>query len=92
MIDCISPFLWRNIKNDRKVKQTTAFYGIPVEAELGALKGKEEDIINEAECKTDPDMVADLWNGQDVILSCVCGKCSWVMFESSDWYTTSGEN
>ena len=29
------------------------------EAELGCLQGKEEDIVNEADAKTDPDMVAD---------------------------------
>ena len=48
-----------NIKECRKAADYCHFYGIPVEAELGALKGKEEDIVNEAECKTDPDMVAD---------------------------------
>ena len=30
-----------------------------LEAELGCLQGKEEDIVNEADAKTDPDMVAD---------------------------------
>ena len=33
--------------------------GIPVEAELGALQGKEEDVVNESECKTDPAMVPE---------------------------------
>lgn len=48
-----------NIKECKRTADYCHFYGIPVEAELGALRGKEEDIVNEAECKTDPDMVAE---------------------------------
>lgn len=48
-----------NIKEVRRTTEYCHFYGIPVEAELGALRGKEEDIVNEADSKTDPDMVAD---------------------------------
>lgn len=48
-----------NIKECKRTAEYCHFYGIPVEAELGALKGKEEDIVNEADCKTDPDMVAE---------------------------------
>lgn len=49
-------------ENIATVKQCTDychFYGIPVEAELGALQGKEDDMANEADCKTDPAMVED---------------------------------
>lgn len=48
-----------NIQEVRKAADYCHFYGIPVEAELGALQGKEEDIVNEADAKTDPDMVVD---------------------------------
>lgn len=48
-----------NIKECKRTADYCHFYGIPVEAELGALRGKEEDIVNEAEGKTDPDMVAE---------------------------------
>lgn len=48
-----------NIAECKRAAEYCHFYGIPVEAELGALRGKEEDIVNEAECKTDPEMVAD---------------------------------
>lgn len=48
-----------NIAECKRAAEYCHFYGIPVEAELGALRGKEEDVVNEAECKTDPEMVAD---------------------------------
>lgn len=48
-----------NIKECRRAADYCHFYNIPVEAELGALKGKEEDMVNEAESKTDPGMAAD---------------------------------
>lgn len=48
-----------NIAVVRRVADYCHFYGIPVEAELGAIGGKEDDIVNEAEAKTDPDMVAE---------------------------------
>lgn len=51
-----------NIKEVRKATDYCHFYGIPVEAELGALQGKEEDIVNEADAKTDPAMVVDFVN------------------------------
>lgn len=59
MIDASHLPLEENIKEVKRAVDYCHFYGIPVEAELGALKGKEEDIVNEADCKTDPDMVAD---------------------------------
>ena len=48
-----------NIQEVKRAVQYCHFYGVPVEAELGALQGKEEDIVNEADSKTDPSMVAD---------------------------------
>lgn len=59
MIDMSHLPFEENIKECRKAADYCHFYGVPIEAELGALRGKEEDIVNEAECKTDPDMVAD---------------------------------
>lgn len=59
MIDASHLPLEENIKEVKRAVDYCHFYGVPVEAELGALKGKEEDIVNEADCKTDPDMVAD---------------------------------
>lgn len=32
-------------------------YGVPVEAELGAILGKEDDHVSEADCKTEPEKV-----------------------------------
>ncbi|MGG5330149.1 class II aldolase [Enterococcus sp. AZ163] len=49
-------------KNIRYTKEAVDFaraYGIPVEAELGAIKGKEDDHVNEADCKTDPKQVKE---------------------------------
>lgn len=59
MIDASHLPFEENIKEVQRAVEYCHFYGIPVEAELGALQGKEEDIVNEADCKTDPDMVAD---------------------------------
>lgn len=52
----------QNVEEVKKAVRYCHFYGIPVEAELGALQGKEEDIVNEAEAHTDPAMVADFVN------------------------------
>lgn len=46
-----------NILEVRKVVEYCHFYGIPVEAELGALKGKEDEMSNECEAKTNPETV-----------------------------------
>ena len=59
MIDASHLPFEENVKECRRAADYCHFYGIPVEAELGALRGKEEDIVNEAECKTDPAMVAE---------------------------------
>lgn len=59
MIDASHLPYEENVKECKRVAEYCHFYGIPVEAELGALRGKEEDIVNEAECKTDPEMVEE---------------------------------
>lgn len=59
MIDASSLPFEENIKEVQKAVNYCHFYGVPVEAELGCLQGKEEDIVNEADAKTDPDMVLD---------------------------------
>lgn len=59
MIDASHLPFEENIKEVQRAVEYCHFYGIPVEAELGALQGKEEDIVNEADCKTDPAMVLD---------------------------------
>lgn len=59
MIDASSLPFEENIKEVQRAVEYCHFYGVPVEAELGCLQGKEEDIVNEADAKTDPDMVLD---------------------------------
>jgi len=59
MIDASHLSYEENIETTKKAVDYCHFYGIPVETELGALKGKEEDIVNEADCKTDPNLVND---------------------------------
>ena len=59
MIDASHLSFEENIKEVRRAAEYCHFYGLPVEAELGAIKGKEDDIVNEADSKTDPDLVAD---------------------------------
>jgi ketose-bisphosphate aldolase len=60
-----------NIKEVRRTTEYCHFYGLPVEAELGALQGKEDDAANEADSKTDPDMVADFIERTDCDLLAV---------------------
>lgn len=59
MIDASHLPFEENIKEVKRAVEYCHFYGVPVEAELGALQGKEEDLVNEADSKTDPEMVAD---------------------------------
>lgn len=59
MIDASHLDFEDNIKEVKRAVDYCHFYGVPVEAELGCLQGKEEDIVNEADAKTDPDMVQD---------------------------------
>ena len=48
-----------NITQTRGVTEFCHSFGLPVEAELGAIKGKEDDIAVGEGSKTDPDMVSD---------------------------------
>lgn len=59
MIDASHLPLEENIREVRRAVDYCHFYGVPVEAELGALGGKEDETVNEADAKTDPDMVAE---------------------------------
>lgn len=59
MIDASHLPFEENIAVVQKAVQYCHFYGVPVEAELGAIKGKEEDIVSEVDAKTDPKMVVD---------------------------------
>ena len=48
-----------NMKEVRRAVEYCHFYGIPVEAELGCISGKEDDIVVSDSGKTDPGMVAE---------------------------------
>ena len=63
------------LKKLKKQFVTATSASIPVEAELGALQGKEEDIVNEAEAHTDPAMVADFVNTTECDLLAVAVEC-----------------
>lgn len=59
MIDgAVLPFE-ENIRFSRQAVDFCHANGVPVEAELGAIKGKEDDHVSEADCKTDPDQVVE---------------------------------
>ncbi len=59
MIDASSLPFEENVKEVQRAVEYCHFYGIPVEAELGALQGKEDDMVSEVDAKTDPAMVPD---------------------------------
>lgn len=59
MIDMSQLPYEQNVKECHKVAEYCHFYGIPVETELGALRGKEDDIAVDENAKTNPDQVAD---------------------------------
>lgn len=71
MVDASHLPFEENIKTCRKVADYCHFYGLPVEVELGALRGKEEDIVNEADEKTNPDLVAEFVERTDCDLLAV---------------------
>lgn len=48
-----------NIRFSREAVDFAHCYGVPVEAELGAIKGKEDDHVSEADCHTDPAQVEE---------------------------------
>ena len=57
MIDMSHLPFEENMRESKRAADYCHFYGIPVEVELGALAGKEEDIVNEENSKTDPKQV-----------------------------------
>ena len=59
MIDGAALSFEENIRFSRQAVDYCHCYGIPVEAELGAIKGKEDDHVSEADLKTDPDQVRE---------------------------------
>ena len=59
MIDGAALPFEENIRFSRQAVDFCHINGVPVEAELGAIKGKEDDHVSEADCKTDPDQVVE---------------------------------
>lgn len=59
MIDGAEYSFEENIAYTKEAVDFARAYGIPVEVELGAIKGKEDDHVSEADCKTDPKQVAE---------------------------------
>ncbi len=59
MIDGAALPFEENIRFSREAVDFAHCYGVPVEAELGALKGKEDDHVSEADCHTDPAQVEE---------------------------------
>ncbi len=59
MVDASDQDFEGNIKEVQRTVEYCHFYGIPVEAELGSISGKEDEMFNEADCKTDPALVKE---------------------------------
>ena len=59
MIDGSELDFEENIKLTKRVKDYCKCFNIPVEAELGAIAGKEDDHISEDNLKTDPTLVEE---------------------------------
>ena len=59
MIDGAALPFEENIRFSREAVDFAHCYGVPVEAELGALKGKEADHVSAADCHTDPAQVEE---------------------------------
>ena len=57
MIDGAELPFEENIAFTKQAVDFCKSFGIPVEAELGAILGKEDDHVSEADCKTDPRQV-----------------------------------
>lgn len=54
MVDASHLPFEENVAEVRKTVEYCHFYGIPVEAELGAIGGKEDDHVSEEDAKTNP--------------------------------------
>lgn len=59
MIDNSAMDFEDNVRETRKAAEYCHFYGVPVEAELGSIGGKEDEMFDEASAHTDPSMVLD---------------------------------
>jgi fructose-bisphosphate aldolase class II len=59
MVDASDQDFEGNIKEVQRTVEYCHFYNIPVEAELGAIMGKEDDDVSEADCHTDPSLVKE---------------------------------
>lgn len=59
MIDGAAMPFEQNIRFSRAAVDYCHCSGVPVEAELGAIKGKEDDHVSEADSRTNPDQVAE---------------------------------
>ncbi|MBQ7263945.1 MAG: class II aldolase [Synergistaceae bacterium] len=57
MIDMSHLPLDENMRESKRIAEYCHLYGLPVEVELGALAGKEDDIVGEEGGKTDPKQV-----------------------------------
>lgn len=59
MVDASDQDFEGNIAEVKRTVVCCHFYNIPVEAELGAIMGKEDDHVSEADCHTDPALVRE---------------------------------
>lgn len=59
MIDGAEFDFEENIRYTKAAVEFAKAYGVTVEAELGAIKGKEDDHVSEADCKTNPKQVKE---------------------------------
>ncbi|MEG0527567.1 MAG: class II aldolase [Longicatena sp.] len=59
MVDASDQDFEGNIKEVRRTVEYCHLHNVPVEAELGAIMGKEDDDVSEADCKTDPAKVKE---------------------------------
>ena len=59
MIDGAALPFEENVRFSREAVDYCHCYGVPVEAELGAIRGKEDDCVSEADSRTNPDQVAE---------------------------------
>lgn len=59
MVDASHLPFEENVQEVSRAVEYCHYYGIPVEAELGAISGKEDNHAVESELKTNPDMVAE---------------------------------
>ncbi len=57
MIDGAALPLEENIAFTREAVDFCKSFGVPVEPELGAILGKEDDNVSEADCNTEPEKV-----------------------------------